>query len=153
PSEAELEQAGEVLFSLCSAMVPDLIHLNTPGLACRGLPSAPLIIGLHSCVASWWSAVHPGEPLPADLGRRTKAVRAGLARADGVIVPSAAFGRKVREIYRPGCPVAVVHNGRSDAYRPVSEVRDVVFTAGRLWDAAKNVAVLDRVAGLLPFPL
>ncbi len=148
-SEAELEEASEALFALCAAMTPDLIHLNTPGLACRGFPSAPMVVGLHSCVASWWSAVHPREALPADLDWRTKAVRSGLARADGIIVPSVAFGRQVTEIYRPDCPVAVVHNGRTDDTL-MSGTRDLIFTAGRLWDEGKNVAVLDRAAGLLP---
>jgi len=48
---------------------------------------------------------------------------------------------------------AAVHNGRTPIARPGASVpHDCVFTAGRLWDQAKNAALLDRVAARLSVP-
>jgi glycosyltransferase involved in cell wall biosynthesis len=78
-------------------------------------------------------------------------VRAGLRAADKVVAPSAAMLAALERHYGPLPHGSVVHNGRdASRYRGAAEKEDFVLTAGRLWDEAKNVAALNRVAVELP---
>lgn len=149
-----LREASRTFFALCRRMDVDIVHLNSPGLATAATGDIPLVVGLHSCVATWWNAVHPQEPLPADLAWRSAEIGQGLAAADMVVVPSRAFGTAARETYSDAAPVHVIHNGRDlPAVEPVTKEPDIVLTAGRLWDKAKNVAMLDEAAAMLPMPV
>lgn len=150
-----LREASRTFFALCRRMEVDVVHLNSPGLATAATGDIPLVVGLHSCVATWWKAVHPEEPLPADLAWRSAEIGQGLAAADMIVVPSRAFSAAAREIYPDAAPIHVIHNGRDlPAVEPVTKEPDIVLTAGRLWDKAKNVATLDQAAAaMLPMPV
>ena len=125
---------------------PISLHLNSPALATPG--GVPTIAVVHSCVATWWSAVK-GGPLPADFVWRTRLTHSGILAADARVTPSRAFADAVARTYGLSSPPFVVHNGRafpgSSAPDATSEAT-FVFTAGRLWDEGKNVAVLDAAA-------
>jgi glycosyltransferase involved in cell wall biosynthesis len=54
---------------------------------------------------------------------------------------------------RLAVPARVIANGIDfDAFRPLPK-RPVVMAAGRVWDKAKNLALLDRVAADLAWPV
>lgn len=136
------------LAAMAADLRADLVQLHTPALASAGHYACPVIAMLHSCVASWWSAVRTG-PMPEDFAWRTALVRQGLQRATLAIAPSAAFAQAAREIY--GMPLIAVHNGRSFPVRRRA-MQDVVFTAGRLWDEGKNLRILDEAAERIAVP-
>jgi glycosyltransferase involved in cell wall biosynthesis len=95
--------------------------------------------------------VHGGV-LPPDLAWRAEAVAQGLAAADAIIAPSHSFASVLEAEYSSNRRIDVVWNGR----RPVAAraaSHGNVFTAGRLWDIGKNVAVIDAAAGLLDVPV
>jgi glycosyltransferase involved in cell wall biosynthesis len=143
----DVARAGEWLLSLERALGPDVVHLN--GFAHGALPwRAPAVVVAHSCVCSWWEAVH-GVPAPAAWDRYRAAVRAGLAGADAVLAPTHAMLDAVRRHH--GLPAgAVVPNGRDAThFRPAAPTA-TVLTAGRLWDAAKNVRAVVDAAPALP---
>jgi glycosyltransferase involved in cell wall biosynthesis len=143
----DVARAGEWLLSLERALAPDVVHLN--GYAHGALPwRAPAVVVAHSCVCSWWEAVH-GVPAPAAWDRYRAAVRAGLAGADVVAAPTRAMLDAVRR-HHGAVEGAVVPNARdARAFVPAAKT-PVVLTAGRLWDAAKNVAAVARAARALP---
>jgi glycogen(starch) synthase len=151
----DVEKAGEWLLGLEERVRPDLIHLN--GYAHGSLPwNAPMVMVGHSCVLSWWRAVK-GEAAPADRERYAREVAAGLAAADLVIAPSEAMLAALNEHYGrlPGrLPKSrVILNGRdSRAFKPTAK-EPIVFAAGRLWDEAKNLEALERVAPTLPWDI
>jgi glycosyltransferase involved in cell wall biosynthesis len=91
--------------------------------------------------------------MPNDFGWRTSLTAAGLAAADRVVAPSAAFADAVRSRYSLPQRPRVVHNGRSPLPLPARCLGDFAFTAGRLWDDGKDVATLDRAAARLGVPL
>jgi glycogen synthase len=153
---SELKDASAALFALMRTLGGDLIHLNSPGLAIAATDDVPLVLGLHSCVTSWWQAVRPGEPMPADLTWRHGFVSRALSSADAVIVPSRSFGDTARRIYGESIRILPIHNGRRSAgNRHSAEDKDtsLVLTAGRLWDEAKGAATLDAAAGLMSRPI
>lgn len=155
PDPASLRDAADALAALARQRRATLVHLNCAGLACADHWDMPLVITLHSCMATWWRAVKGQEPLPYDFSWRTEMMAEALARAAAIIVPSGSFAVAAREVYREGSPPAVVYNGRSEATTEglAAERSDTVFTCGRLWDEAKNAAVLDAAAGRTRAPI
>jgi glycosyltransferase involved in cell wall biosynthesis len=147
----DVERAGDWLLGLEERFSPDLVHLN--GYAHGALPwSAPKIVVGHSCMLSWWEAVK-GEAAPDDWDRYHEEVRRGLAAADLVVAPSAAMMSALARHYGPLPRTRVIHNGRDvRLFRPTAK-EPMLFSAGRLWDEAKNLEALERVAPRLPWPV
>ena len=149
----DVQKASEWLLRLESRICPDVVHLN--GYAHAALPwRAPKLVVAHSCVLSWWAAVK-GEPAPESWDRYRTAVRAGLAAADLVVAPSSAMLTALGEHYGPLPHSRVIENGRDGRLFPASHApkEEMVFAAGRLWDEAKNLAALERVAPEIPWPI
>lgn len=147
----DVAAAGEWLLALEARVQPDLVHLN--GYAHGSLSwQAPLLIGGHSCVLSWWQAVH-GEPAPSSWDRYRDEVTRGLQAADAVIAPTRSMLHALEQHYGPLQRGSVIANGRDPASLAPAQKEPFVLTAGRLWDAGKNLAALDAVASRLPWPV
>jgi glycogen(starch) synthase len=128
----------------------DLVHLNTPTLA-GGSYDRPTVSVVHSCLASWWAAVRTGPP-PEDFRWRTEALARGIAASKVLVAPSVALAAEIWRIY--GRRPLVVHNGRAVAkVRRSNAQSQLAITAGRLWDEGKDIATLDRAAGLTELPI
>jgi glycosyltransferase involved in cell wall biosynthesis len=149
----DVDRAGEWLLELERELRPDVIHLN--GYCHAALPwSAPVVAVAHSCVLSWWRAVLQ-EEAPARYGEYRSRVKAGLDRAARVIAPSHAMLLSVREHYAPKAQLAVIPNGADPQVHRSGPVpkEPLFFAAGRFWDRAKNLGLLERVASKLPWPV
>jgi glycosyltransferase involved in cell wall biosynthesis len=139
------------LLEVASRVKPDVVHLNQ--FAYGGLPfRAPTLVVGHSCVMSWWESCRKDAP-PAIWERYRREVAHGLATADAVVAPSAAMLAALRRHYGPLPDARVILNGRDPSERVPSRKEPLVLSAGRLWDAAKNVAALEAVAARLPWPV
>lgn len=147
---ADLDRAGRWLQWIGDDVQPDLVHLN--GYVHATLPwRAPVLVVGHSCVLSWFAAVK-GEAAPRMWSRYAAAVAAGLDAADLVVAPTRAMLRELELRYGVTAERQVIPNGRRSRIAPATK-EPLVFSAGRLWDEAKNVAALDRVAPGLPWPV
>lgn len=149
----DVAAAGEWLLSLEEAEQPDVVHLCS--YAHGSLPfRAPKVLVAHSCVLSWWRAVH-GEEAPAEWDRYREKMGAGLIAADAVVAPTRAMLHELERDHelRPATAV-VIHNGSSVPMTPAeTEKRDLVMGSGRFWDPAKNLAALDAAAEGLAWPV
>jgi glycogen(starch) synthase len=105
---------------------------------------APVLVVGHSDVLSWHQAVR-GTPAGSEWDRYREAVAAGLAAADVLVAPTRAMLDELIRLYDPPCPRLVVHNGSRRRFARGAK-RDLVLTVGRVWDDAKNVEALVRVA-------
>jgi glycogen(starch) synthase len=146
----DVDRAGAWLLDLEEQIGPDVIHLNGYSHGC--LPwSAPVVVAGHSCVCSWWEAVK-GCPAPQGWEPYRRRIRAGLQGADAVVSPTRAMLALLQREYgtRGG---RVIPNGRSADDFPPGIKEPFVFSAGRLWDEAKNVALLAAAAPALPWPV
>jgi glycogen synthase len=150
-ADDEVRRAGDWLLDLERRYLPDVVHLN--GYAHAALPwRAPCVVVAHSCVPSWWLAVHGRHPI-GSWHRHMGTVARGLAAADLVIAPTAAHLRAIEAIYGR-CPGArAIYNGLDPTLLRSGPKRQVIFSAGRVWDVAKNVRALDEVAARLPWPV
>ncbi len=150
-ADADVESAGDWLLRLEREHRPDIVHLN--GYAHAALPwRAPCVVVAHSCVRSWFEAVK-GCGAPREWAAYSLRVRNGLAAAALVVAPTAAFLDTMERLYGPLPHGRVIWNGaRGPQYRDGPK-KNVVLSAGRLWDSAKNVAALDAVAGDVSWPV
>jgi glycosyltransferase involved in cell wall biosynthesis len=148
---ADIREAGAVVRGLARGLSADLIHLNGPALAFDGGFCAPVIGACHSCLATWWSEVRDG-PMPQDFRWRSSALWQGLINCDVTVAPSAAFAEATARAYEVPRPF-VVYNGRLAPVLPPVPREPLVFTAGRLWDDGKNIALLDAAAARLAAPV
>ena len=149
----DVDAAGRWLRELEERTAPDLIHLN--GYAHGVLPfQAPKLVVGHSCVFSWWHAVRGGSPT-ADWIAYQRRVAAGIQAADMLVAPTrwmlGTLARHYGDDLLP--PSRAIYNGRDPRDFPVAEKQAFVFAAGRLWDEAKNIAMVARAAGRLPWPV
>ena len=149
----DVAKAGTWLLELERELAPDVVHLN--GFAHGALPfRAPKLVVAHSCVASWWQAVH-GESTPASKDRYLRETARGLAGADVVVAPSRSMLEALRLHYGVPGAARVIHNGLP-APRAAAKERPrepIVLCAGRLDDLAKNVGCAVEAAAGLPWPM
>jgi len=130
---------------------PDIVHVN--GYAHAALPfRAPVLCAAHSCVRSWFAAVH-GREAPADYDAYTLAVRRGLRRAGLVVAPSRAMLDALRRHYGRLPHTLVIPNGRDPAVFVPQAKETFILSAGRVWDEAKNIQALADVAPRLGWPV
>lgn len=128
----------------------DVVHLNHYAYAVGDF-GAPVVVVAHSDMRSWFSDVR-GVDAPSGWDDYVTLVRAGLAAADVVIAPTAYQSGRLAQHY--GRTAArVIHNGMPtppplEDERPASR-RPLVLVAGRAWDEAKGIALLDEALEIL----
>lgn len=144
-----IRAAAVAIRDLAADVGADLAHLNSPTLASVPYP-CPVLTVAHGCVGTWWDAVENG-PLPEEFDPLAALIGEGLRAADMVVAPSAAHARAVARRY--GVHPQVVHNGRDLPGPTGTATAPHAFTAGRLWDRAKDIATLDRAAARLDVPV
>jgi len=147
----DVSESGQWLLELERSFAPELVHLN--GYAHAALPfAAPTLVVGHSCVLSWWQAVK-GASAPARYTQYLERVRAGLCRAHRVVAPSRAMLSALEQHYGPLPHAEVLYNGCDlSMFRPAGKQPSIV-AAGRVWDEAKNLAALERIAASLAWPV
>ena len=152
---AGVDAAGDWLLDLEHDLRPDVVHLN--GYVHAALRwHAPVLVAAHSDVVSWSNAVH-GAPPPGSFDTYRRRVAEGLRAADRLVAPTHAVAGDLRRSYGvPEADVAVVPNCRRPAVvdavagaAPRSK-EALVLAAGRVWDEAKGIDRLCRVAPSVP---
>jgi glycogen synthase len=149
----DVDASGEWLLALKGEWKPDIVHLG--GYSHAALPwGVPTVVVAHSCVLSWWAAVHNETP-PAEWAEYARRVRVGLEAASAVIAPSLAMKHALEDHYGLTPErVTVVPNFTDVNGTTKATKQPFCLTAGRLWDKAKNVSLLREVALKgIPWPI
>lgn len=142
----DLSRAADWLLTLESAAGAELVHLNH--LVHGDLPwASPVLTVGHSCVFSWWGAVHgpsaqPGPEWNIYKERVTRSLRA----SDHVVAPTVAMFDELQRLYDPVASGSVIRNARGRRLFTSGRKEPIVFSAGRLWDEAKITATLAKAA-------
>lgn len=150
-SPEDVAAAGEWLLKLVVRTEYDVIHLNGYAHGVLEWP-APVLMAAHSCVLSWWRAVH-GAAAPAEWDSYRRAVRAGLDSASVVVSPTRALLRMMSAEHGPIARTRVIPNGINVRRAVPVEKDQLVLACGRFRDEGKNLAVLQQVAPRLSWPL
>jgi glycogen synthase len=147
----DVRAAGEWLLALERTVRPDVVHLN--GYAHGALNwKAPTVVAAHSCVFSWFEAVRGTDP-PHAWRRYHAEVSRGLHAADAVVSPSRAMLHSLVKHYGAPRRWPVIFNARGMGGFQPGKKEPIILTAGRLWDEAKNVRVLERIGPRLAWPV
>jgi glycosyltransferase involved in cell wall biosynthesis len=145
----DVRRAGDWLLDIARRLRPDVVHLN--GYCHAALPwGCPVVVVAHSCVLSWWCAVH-GRPPPPATSAYAERVAMGIQRATAIVAPTHAMNESVHSHY--GRRGLVIYNGRSERdFTPLPK-QPFVLSLGRVWDEAKNLRVVDAAAQHLTWPV
>ncbi len=149
--ESEIDHVPEAILEIAREERVELLHLNLPTQVAERSP-LPAVAVSHSCFATWWRAVHPQEPFPAEWDWHRRRTAAGLQQADAAIVPSGAHASALRREYGDPSVLHVVPNGSAIALEG-SAKEPFILSLGRWWDAAKNARTLDLAARNSPWPV
>jgi glycosyltransferase involved in cell wall biosynthesis len=149
----DVPNARRFLEDLEDTIQPDIVHLNSFREANFDW-LAPVVVVAHSCVNSWGLACRDTQWLSEPKWQHyTRAVTAGLDRAQAWVSPSRTFHDAIGGLYGPSLPGTVIWNGIPPAASPPSSKRRFILSAGRLWDAAKNISALARASRGLDWPV
>ncbi len=148
----DVDDSGKWLCDLESQFQPDVIHLN--GYAHASLPwRRPVLVTAHSCVYSWWRAVHgcaPGE----EWEEYRRRVTAGLEASNAVTAPSCYMAGALESEYgiNPD-KIQVIPNFSRASRLAGREKQRYLLAAGRMWDPAKNLELLYKLAPKLEWEI
>jgi glycogen(starch) synthase len=145
----DVAATGEWLLQIAEEVAPDCIHLNEFAHGALPWPAPVMVVG-HSCVLSWWQAVHHESAPGFDLYRQR--VRDGLGAAQCVVAPSAAMLQELARHYGPLSHTRVIPNGIDQRHFGPQRKEQLLLCAGRAWDSAKNLSAVQRVAASLAWP-
>jgi glycosyltransferase involved in cell wall biosynthesis len=145
----DVDAAGDWLLELAAAQSVDVVHSNSFAHGALAWQRPVVVVG-HSCVVSWWRAVEGVDPPPEWDEYRVR-VGAGLHTADAVVTPTAAMLRELDRAYGPTGGMAIA-NG-SSVPESDCEKEPFILAAGRMWDRAKGLDLLDRAAAGLEWPV
>lgn len=147
----DVDASGHWLLQLASETRPDVIHLNGYSHAAFDWKQ-PVLVTAHSCVYSWWRAVHHARP-GSEWSEYERRVRNGLARADAVVAPSAWMAAELQGDYDVDRrKIQVIHNFSRTDFRDTHK-QPTILAAGRVWDEAKNIHMLEAIAPRLNWEL
>jgi glycosyltransferase involved in cell wall biosynthesis len=152
PQGSDLDRARAVLRETVRQFAPALLHFNGYREAAFGW-SEPSVVVAHSCVNSWADACGETDAFAGDAwATYTDNVADGLACADAWVAPTASFRDWLAERYRPASRGHAIWNG-VDQSPPCMPKQPAILGAGRVWDMAKNMAILSSVAVGLDWPI
>jgi glycogen(starch) synthase len=144
---SDVDRSGIWLQGIAADERVDLVHLN--GFSHAALAwDQPVVTVAHSCVFSWWNAVHGCNPPPSWSQYRER-IAAGLNASDLVLAPTQAFLESLQSTYSFTTASRVIHNGigalapqGGESARRLS----IALAAGRMWDEAKDLHTLAQAA-------
>lgn len=146
---SDIKKAAEWLADLELKHTPDIVHLNEYSYADLEW-SSPVILTAHSCVFSWFNEVKgylPDELWYTYFNR----VKTALNTADLIVAPTKTMMEYLIRYYGSFDQQKVIYNGRNLAAFNSAEKEPFIFSAGRLWDEAKNIQMLANIALSLPW--
>jgi glycogen synthase len=137
---------GEVVLKqVAKEFRAELLHSNQ---FCYGATDIgiPVAVTAHSDVLSWARACRDGLLEDSKwLTRYCELVQSGLNCASTVIAPTQWMLRALQDSFQVPCKCSVIANGRKIHSARVRQRRLQAATAGRLWDEAKDIAMLADV--------
>lgn len=149
-NERCFEAGGVVISEVAQRFAPELVHSNQFCFGALEL-GIPKVVTAHSDVLSWARACRGGalEDSPW-IARYSAMMQTGLDAADAVTAPTRWMLCALGEGLKLRGETCVIPNGREIPCLPAGARRLQAVTAGRLWDEAKDVALLEQVCSRMP---
>jgi glycosyltransferase involved in cell wall biosynthesis len=151
PNENAYAEGEICLRRIADEFCPDLLHSNQFCFGRMPVP-VPRLITAHSDVLSWGAACRPDGFAPSQwLTNYCDMVEQGLRAADAVATPTRWMLDALGQYFSLPPQTHVILNGRTLPHSSVDGERALhAVSAGRLWDEAKNLAMLAEVRSEVP---
>lgn len=147
---ADVDASTSWLQALAEETGSDLVHLNGYSQAAAPNWRQPVVVVAHSCVPGWWRAVY-NEPCGGEWNDYKQRVRNGVSAAAAVIAPTLSMAKSIeREYGFPAEQIRVIHNSSRAPRCKYGGKKPFGLAAGRVWDRAKNLKILERAANVWP---
>lgn len=150
-STEDVKNTARKVQQFCQIIQPDLVHLNNY-VDVGKIMNIPKLTVFHSCVQTWWMAVK-GHRVPENWRSYLKLVQNSLNTSDMAVFPTEAIRQAACSAHRIRTRSAVIHNGRYTPGAGTTPKSKFILCTGRIWDEGKNLELLGRVAGRLPWPV
>ena len=147
----DVAKAKQWVQSVYEEVKPDVLHFNNYGQT-TGTWDCPVITVYHSCVQTWWKAVK-GENAPSEWDQYKTLVSEALGGSNVVVAPSENILNQAKHLYGKLHHARVIYNGSQNKGDNHYTKEPFILTAGRLWDEAKNIQLLIRIAATLSWPV
>ncbi len=148
----DVDRSKDWLLDLEQQFHPEVIHLNGYALADASW-DAPIISVAHSCVYSWWKAVHGCAP-GLEWDEYYRRISRGLRRSAAVIAPSSSMAQSVILNYGvEPAKTSVIPNFSLARVAAAPEKEPFVLAAGRMWDKGKNLVLLESIGPNVTWPV
>jgi glycogen synthase len=150
-NERAFSDAAPVLLKIAEDFEADVLLSSQYCFGALAL-EIPRIVVAHSDVLSWAEACRPqGLQNSAWLDKYRGLVREGLDGADAVVAPTHWMLNALAKNFRLPRERFVIPNGcKAPAFEQAVERKMQAVTAGRLWDEAKNLRMLEHVEPPMP---
>lgn len=149
---SDVNASGDWLLQLQADYKADVIHLNGYSHAVLAW-NVPVLVVAHSCVFSWWRAVHGTVPGP-EWDEYKHRVTQGLRAASAIVAPTAVMANSlVTEYEIKAKKMRVIPNFSFAPPSAPREKQPFILAAGRIWDEAKNLKMLSALAPRLQWEL
>lgn len=152
---SDIDSAGLWLKNLERKLKPDLIHFNNFCHANLDFGNRPKLTVVHSDVLSWWRSVY-GTEIPKSWKNYKTRVKKGLQASDTVVAPTLTMLESAIHDYGPFSRSLVIPNARSqmqDLNDSFQKKEPFIFVAGRVWDEAKNIQLIEEIAPFVKWPI
>jgi glycosyltransferase involved in cell wall biosynthesis len=144
-ADADVGATSSAVRQIARQQGADIVHANQFAAALAEV-DVPVVLTLHSDVLSWRRWTLGDSSVPAEWRAYAELVRSAIRRADAVVAVSRFLADQMTDLYGLDRPIEVMHNGWP-APSPATSHRDrLTVVAGRIWDAAKNVALVADAA-------
>jgi glycosyltransferase involved in cell wall biosynthesis len=147
----DVREAGEWIRKVYNKVQPDILHFNNYGQV-SGLWDCPVVTVFHSCVQTWWEAVKK-DSLPQEWKKYRETVQKALLASDVLIAPTQSILNEAQKAYGKTGFSKVIYNGSNSRVYKSQKKEPFILTAGRIWDEAKNISLLSRIAKHLKWPV
>ena len=147
----DVRLAGEWVRTVYNEVKPDIIHFNNYGQV-NGLWDCPVVTVFHSCVQTWWEAVKK-ENFPKEWKKYRETVQKALLASDVLIAPTRSILDEAHTAYGKTGFFKIIYNGSNSQVYKSQKKEPFILTAGRIWDEAKNIRLLSRIAKDLKWPV
>ena len=140
------EQGAELLNRVAETFEPTILHTSQFCFG-RSTLSIPTVTVAHSDVLSWADSCTPaGLPRSPWLTKYQHLVQQGLDASDAVVAPTFWMLNALARHFSLPAYRRVIANGRTLALPQPPPAREPqAVSAGRLWDPAKNIGLLQQI--------
>ncbi|MBV8713956.1 MAG: glycosyltransferase family 4 protein [Chloroflexi bacterium] len=144
-SEKDVETTRTVVRQVAEQTRADVVHANQFAAACAEV-DVPVVLTIHSDVLSWRRWTLGDSNVAPEWHAYSRLVSDAASRATELVAVSRFLADQVVDLYAVTRPIRVVHNGWPAPAQAEATRERITVAAGRIWDAAKNIALVAEAA-------